>query len=85
MDVTLSPECARIVNAKIRSGRYDSPNDVVQEALRLLDAREEAEYRELQGKIDKGLESLARGERIEGEDAYRQLVEKSLVRRAQLP
>jgi antitoxin ParD1/3/4 len=37
MNVSLTPELKKFVNAKVQSGRYTSASEVVREALRLLD------------------------------------------------
>ena len=42
MQVTLTPELDRIVGEKVASGLYESPSEVVREALRLMVERESA-------------------------------------------
>ena len=42
MQVTLTPELDRLVEEKVASGLYESPSEVVREALRLLFDREPA-------------------------------------------
>jgi hypothetical protein len=39
MNVDLTPELEALVQGKIESGRYNSPSEVVREALRLLEQR----------------------------------------------
>jgi putative addiction module CopG family antidote len=39
MNITLSPELKRFVEAKIGNGRYATAGDVVREAVRLMEAR----------------------------------------------
>jgi antitoxin ParD1/3/4 len=41
MNVSLTPELESFVNAKVRSGRYNSASEVVREALRLLEDQEQ--------------------------------------------
>ena len=41
MNVHLTPELERLVQSKVKSGRYSSASEVVGEALRLLDHRDE--------------------------------------------
>jgi Arc/MetJ-type ribon-helix-helix transcriptional regulator len=41
MSVHLTPELEKRIEQKVESGRYSSANDVVSEALRLLDERPE--------------------------------------------
>lgn len=40
MQVNLTPELDRLVEEKVASGHYESPSEVVREALRLLFERE---------------------------------------------
>lgn len=40
LNVSLTPELARFVTAKVASGRYQSASEVVRTALRLLEERE---------------------------------------------
>lgn len=42
MNVSLTPELERLVNAKIESGLYQTASEVVREALRLLQRRDES-------------------------------------------
>lgn len=37
----LTPELEELVQTRVKSGRYNSANEVVQEALRLLEERDE--------------------------------------------
>ena len=41
MNVTLTPELKKFVSAKVRTGRYNSPSEVVREALRLLEEQDQ--------------------------------------------
>src|SRR5438067_6850642 len=56
MDVHLSPDVERIVRCKLQTGRYGSASDVVSEALRLLEQRDD-----IRNKIDQGLRSVRKG------------------------
>jgi antitoxin ParD1/3/4 len=42
VNVSLTPELERLVNAKIESGLYQTASEVVREALRLLQRRDES-------------------------------------------
>jgi len=41
MNVHLTPELEQLVQSKVKSSRYNSASDVVREALRLLEQRDE--------------------------------------------
>ena len=41
MNVHLTPELEQLVQSKVNSGRYNSASEVVGEALRLLEQRDE--------------------------------------------
>ncbi len=61
MQVTLTPELDRLVGEKVASGLYESPSEVVREALRLLFEREPAmEWLRREARL--GFEQLESGE-----------------------
>ena len=65
MNVSLTPELERLVNRKVRSGRYTSASEVIREGLRLLEEQDtlrRMKFEALKGEIPKGIESLERGE-----------------------
>ena len=68
MDVHLTPELEKIILSKLQSGRYNSPSEVVSEALRLMEQRDEVRQ-----KIAEGLDSLRHGKGIDGQQAFRHL------------
>jgi len=68
MDVSLPPELEKFVSAEVASGRYRSASEVVQEALRLLEERDEArthQLAEFNVEVGRRLAALDRGETIE--------------------
>lgn len=74
MNVSLTPELERLIDERVKSGRYTSASEVIREALRLLDRFDEAQQRglvELNQKIDEGLAQADRGELISGEESRR--------------
>jgi antitoxin ParD1/3/4 len=78
MDIALTPELEAYLENKVRSGRYLSAGEVIQEALRVLeerDRRQERDLADLRDKVAAGLDQLDRGEAWdlpdEIEEAYR--------------
>ncbi len=60
MNVSLTPSLEALVKGKVDSGRYSSASDVMSEALRLLEERDELcglRLEELKRNIQKGIES----------------------------
>ena len=67
MNVSLTPELERLVNARVRTGMYSSASEVVREALRLLNDQEELRRRKLEDlrkEIQIGLDQVNRGEGV---------------------
>lgn len=64
MDITLTVELEEIINQKIGSGQFNSPNEVVSAGLRLLNQWDHLKLEELKLEIAKGIDSLNRGEGI---------------------
>ena len=74
MNISLTPELEKLVEDRVKSGRYTSASEVIREALRLLDRFDEAQQRaliDLNRKIDEGLAQAERGEVISGEESRR--------------
>lgn len=79
MNVSLTPELEKLVQAKIATGRFHSVDEVVEEALRLLKRQEidrEADLRELRARMDEGLASLDRGEWVDGEEFMQKMLDE---------
>ena len=75
-NVNLTPELERLVHRRVKSGRYNSASEVVREGLRLLEQRDlvrQLQLKELTRKVRAGLESLNRGEGLDGEEFFRAL------------
>ena len=80
MNVSLTPELEKLVEAKVRTGRYHSASEVIREGLRLLEEQDqlrELRLEEVRRKIQQGLDQLDRGEGISGEEVYQQMKRKS--------
>jgi antitoxin ParD1/3/4 len=78
MNVHLTPELEQLVHNKVESGRYNSASEVVREALRLMEQKDElrtVQLQELRSRIDKGISELGRGEGADGETFMQGLIE----------
>jgi antitoxin ParD1/3/4 len=63
MTIHLSGDREQFVRSLVQGGRYSSEDDVIEEALRLLEERDEqAKLTELRGEIAIGIEQADRGE-----------------------
>ena len=79
MNVSLTPALEKFVESRIASGRYQSASEVVRDGLRLLEEREtsrQAALDEVRRKIAVGLEQAERGELFDGEEVFREILEK---------
>ena len=84
MNVSLTPELEKLVQEKVKSGRYNSASEVMREALRLLEEQDQLRairLDEVRKTIAEGLESLDGGEGIDGKEAFDRLRKKSAARR----
>jgi len=63
MNVSLTPQLEAMIRQRVASGRYNNASEVVREALRLLEEREQLEH--LRSLIAVGVEQVERGELIE--------------------
>jgi antitoxin ParD1/3/4 len=72
---TLKPEQESFVQAEIGSGKYQTIDEVIEQALTLLEQRNHYEQwvAETQAKIDVAAEQLELGEAIDGTTAMAQL------------
>lgn len=65
MNVSLTPELEKLVNDKVKSGRYNSASEVVREGLRLLQDQDELKrirLDELRREIMLGVEQIRNGQ-----------------------
>ena len=83
-NISLTPELDHFVAAKVSSGRYTSASEVVREALRLLEERDqtrEAQLASFNQELGHRLKALDRGEGVAPADVRNRLTEKSKERR----
>lgn len=84
MNVSLTPELENLIGKKVASGMYHSASEVVREALRLLNERDELRERRLQAlrnDVQAGLDQLERGEAVSGDEAFDIVRKRSAERR----
>ena len=82
MNVSLTPEQVRFIEEKVQTGRYQTAAEVVREGLRLLMERDSDAQRrfdawreEVRRKIDLGLEQAKRGELVDGDEVFAELMQ----------
>lgn len=79
MNIQLKPEQEKFIQEKIASGQYNSPEEVVNKMFQVFE-RLQSEYEEwveeTRKKIEEGIESLERGEGVDGEIVFARLREK---------
>jgi antitoxin ParD1/3/4 len=83
MNVNLTPTLEKLVQDKVKGGRYNSASEVVREALRLLEEKDQVrqlQLRELRKKIDAGVDSLRRGQSVDGETFFKALEQQESAR-----
>ncbi|MBP0019466.1 MAG: type II toxin-antitoxin system ParD family antitoxin [Cyanobacteria bacterium SBLK] len=79
MTITLTSEQEKLLNEKVKAGKYKTVDDAIAEALRLLDERDrnyEQWLEQTRAKVKIGLEQLDRGEGIDSQIVIQQLKDK---------
>jgi len=75
-NISLTPELEAFISSRVASGRYQSASEVVREALRLLEQREQqriASLEELRREVAVGLAQARAGELVDGPAAMRRI------------
>ena len=73
MEITLQPELEQFIQEKIKSGQYQSVNEAVNAALKLLIEREliyQGRFAELRQEILVGIEASERGDVLDSETVF---------------
>lgn len=76
LTVHLSPQLESMVREKVESGRYASAEEVVQDALRLMQARDDAAASQLDAlrqEIAEGLADLDAGHTVDADSLFAEL------------
>lgn len=82
MDIILRPAQEQFVQAQIARGRYHNPDELINEAIQLLERRE-IQVEELRRAVAIGTEQIQRGQVSDGEAVFDQL-QKKINRMSQL-
>jgi len=82
MPITLQPEHERLIAEVLRSGSYQNPDEVIQQALELLRDRD-AWLAENRAKIEEGYAAAQRGELIDADQVRVQMEKKKSAWRAE--
>ena len=75
MNIQLKPEQEKFIRDKIASGAYSNADDVIAEAFKLLEIREN-KLKELQDKISVGTKQVASGQLTDGEEDFDRLQDR---------
>ncbi|MCL1468923.1 type II toxin-antitoxin system ParD family antitoxin [Argonema galeatum] len=80
MNITLRAEQEQFIQAEIKKGRYQTAEQLISEALKLLEElnqqRDEIRLEELRQKIAVGTEQIKKGQTTDGEEVFARLQEK---------
>ncbi|RCJ37342.1 CopG family transcriptional regulator [Nostoc minutum NIES-26] len=88
MNISFTPELEQFIQSQVASGKYASTEEVIVAGIKLLEEREciyQGRFEELQREIMVGVEASERGEVIDGETVFQQLLEQKLQQRRQQP
>jgi antitoxin ParD1/3/4 len=85
MNLLLKPEHQKLIEAQLNTGRYANPDEIIAEALDLLNKRDQYQEwsEEIGRKIDIAAQQLDRGEGIDGETAIA-LLRKKLQKNSEI-
>jgi antitoxin ParD1/3/4 len=85
MNLLLKPEHQKLIEAQLNTGRYANPDEIIAEALDLLNKRDQYQEwsEEIGRKIDIAAQQLDRGEGIDGESAIA-LLRKKLQKNSEI-
>jgi antitoxin ParD1/3/4 len=83
MDISISDKNKERIRRKIASGKYSSPDEVLEKALESLDEREEAlaeEFAEIEERLAIADEQIAKGQLIPSEEVFAKLRKRNAER-----
>jgi len=84
MNISLRPGLEKFVEEKVKMGLYTDPSDVINNALEACKAQEELPSgQELERLISEGQTEADRGELLDGEEVFRNLLARNAERSRQ--
>ena len=84
VNISITPELDEFLQARVKSGRYQTTSEVVREALRLLERHEQERdkaFNQLKAKLEWGAAEAERGELLDGIEVFDELREMIEERR----
>jgi antitoxin ParD1/3/4 len=84
MNVSLTPQLDRFIVDKVSSGRYTSASEVIREALRLMEERDQTRNAQLAAfnqELNQRIHSLDRGEHVDPIATRKRIEQKSAERK----
>jgi antitoxin ParD1/3/4 len=84
VNISITPELDAFLQARVKSGRYQTTSEVVREALRLLERHElerDPALQHLKAKLEQGAVGAERGELLDDDEVFRELREMIEERR----
>src|SRR5438105_15557625 len=88
MTVSLKPDVQKLIDEHVNSGKYATPEEVVEAAVLALDQLEnfgDFEAGELDRLLTEGEQSIEREGTLDGEEAFRSRIERRAHRRSSSP
>ena len=82
MTVTLTPEQEKFINEQMNKGGYSSPEKVLDEGFKLIQAKEEYQRRlaDLRRELQIGIDQISRGEVRDGREVFDEILEENRKR-----
>jgi antitoxin ParD1/3/4 len=84
MNVSLKPDVQKLIDERVNSGKYSSPEEVVEAAIIALDQLEhfgDFDAGELNGLLAEGEQSIGQDGTLDGDDAFRRRAQRRAERR----
>ena len=74
-NIVLTDQQSAFVDSLVASGRFQNASEALRAGLRMLE-REEAEWEKVRAGVLEGLAQVERGETVDGEEAFRRVLER---------